>query len=124
MNKYTVTAKIVSVVMNSKDDYYVCFQRLDTIDDMGNPFYGKRKMAVATLNKFGMKQLMQIWGTEKVSKMINKCVFLEMVDDGTIFHKVEKIKKNPTFNFRTWPCSLPKFVMTDVKLAAMGEMTK
>lgn len=124
MKNYKVIAKVVSVVLTSKDVYHVCFQRLDTIEDVNNPFHGCKKMAVVSLNKEGMKQLMQVYGVARIGKLLNQCGTLHMTDDGSIFHKVDRVQKMDNFGFRTWPTSLPKFVTRDIKMAVYGEMYK
>lgn len=124
MKKYTVKAKIVSVVKTLSGDYHIVFQRIDTIQDKYNPFDGQRKMAVSSLNIKGVSDMMKLFKVVKVSKLLHKHVVLTMTNDGSIFEKVVSIAVDPIFGFRAIPQALPKFVMRDADMTkiALGEM--
>ena len=110
---YTVPAQIVSIVSTIDGKWTLVFQRIDTIDDVTNPFHGSHKMAVLRCDKFTVKQIAMYWNVECMRKLIGKQVVLKMQDNGTIFEQVMAVGKNRIGGFRAVSQQIPKMVMRE-----------
>lgn len=113
-------SKIVSIIPTTFDGYIVCFQLFSTIEDTCNPYHGQHKMATLTCDKTMIKALAKIWGVTSISKLIGKDAELTLANDGSIFGKVIKVKREEVFSFRTQPQALPKWITNYAKDMTTG----